>query len=92
MLCTHCGVEEGAQTTAKDSGNMRWKPECVCRSTDDMKPGGPRSAWKNLKLIGINTGDRLHDCVGCVCICKKNQQRQYGLIPQPNRRTSRILR
>ena len=34
----YCGVEVGAQTTANDSGSMRWKPECVWRSTEDMKP------------------------------------------------------
>jgi len=31
------GVDFGAQTTAKDSLNIRWKPECVCKSTEDMK-------------------------------------------------------
>lgn len=30
----------GAQTTAKDSGSMHWKPEWVCKSTEDMKPVG----------------------------------------------------
>lgn len=35
---TNFGVDLGAQTTAKDSGNMRWKAECVCKSTEDMKP------------------------------------------------------
>ena len=32
------GVEFGAHTTAKDSGSICWKPECVCKSTEDMKP------------------------------------------------------
>lgn len=35
---TYEGVEFGAQTTANDSGSIRWKPEWVCRSTEDMKP------------------------------------------------------
>ena len=35
---TYFGVDFGAQTTANDSGSMRWKPECVCKSTDDIKP------------------------------------------------------
>lgn len=32
------GVNLGAQTTANDSGSIRWNPECVCRSTEDIKP------------------------------------------------------
>ena len=32
------GVDFGAHTTTNDSGNMRWNPECVCRSTENMKP------------------------------------------------------
>lgn len=31
------GVDLGAHTTANDSGSIRWKPECVWRSTEDMK-------------------------------------------------------
>jgi hypothetical protein len=34
---THFGVDVGAQTTANDSGNILWKPECVWRSTEDIK-------------------------------------------------------
>jgi hypothetical protein len=37
---TDLGVELGAQTTANDSGSMRWNPEWVWRSTDDIKPMG----------------------------------------------------
>ena len=33
----HFGVDVGAQTTAKDSGSILWKPEWVWRSTEDMK-------------------------------------------------------
>lgn len=36
--CAYLGVDLGAQTMAKDSGSIRWNPECVCRSTEDMKP------------------------------------------------------
>lgn len=35
---SYFGVDFGAQTTAKDSGSIRWKPEWVCKSTEDMKP------------------------------------------------------
>jgi hypothetical protein len=35
---TYVGLELGAHTTAKDSGSILWKPEWVCRSTEDMKP------------------------------------------------------
>ena len=60
------GVEFGAQTTAKDSGSMRWKALCVCRSTEDMKP------WSQMRNIGQATRScgvkHSQDCVGCVCI------------------------
>lgn len=45
---THVGVDEGAQTTANDSGSMHWKPECVCKSTEDMKPTRERLADINV--------------------------------------------
>lgn len=35
---TYLGLDFGAHTTAKDSGSIRWNPECVWRSTEDMKP------------------------------------------------------
>jgi len=35
---TYAGVDFGAQTIANDSGNILWKAEWVCRSTEDMKP------------------------------------------------------
>ncbi|KAJ6601535.1 hypothetical protein B0H10DRAFT_1958464 [Mycena sp. CBHHK59/15] len=35
---THLGSDLGAHMTVKDSGSMRWKFACMCRSTEDMKP------------------------------------------------------
>ena len=35
---THFGTCLGAQTIAKNSGSMLWKPACVCKSSEDMKP------------------------------------------------------
>lgn len=42
---TDLGVELGAQTTANDSGSIRWNPEWVWRSTDDIKPMRERALY-----------------------------------------------
>lgn len=44
------GFDFGAQTTANDSGSMRWNPECVCRSTDDMKLDCVYAALSTVKI------------------------------------------
>lgn len=53
---TYFGVDEGAQTTANDSGSMRWKPECVCKSTEDIKPRTLSGETTGLKQISRRTG------------------------------------
>ena len=52
------GVYDGAHTTAKDSGSICCRPECVCKSTDDIKPDQISLSLEQISLPFIKS---LHD-------------------------------
>lgn len=64
---TYLGFCRGAQTTAKLSGSIHWNPECVWRSTEDIKPWDENVSSEFSTRLGHYEEDS-QVCVGWVCI------------------------